>query len=75
MRRAFRRAVFLILLLTGWGDCAWLRLRGEARRADHSATPTTRKLHELSNPANDAALIAETFKLSGFPVVSNFVAT
>ncbi len=65
MRRAFRRAVFLILLLTGWGigaGCAY----AEKRVALIIGNSNYEKVARLSNPANDAALIAETFKSAGF---------
>ena len=65
MRRALRKAVFLVLLLTGWGistGCAY----AEKRVALIIGNSNYEKVARLSNPANDAALIAETFKSAGF---------
>ena len=65
MRRALRKAVFLVLLLMGWGistGCA----SAEKRIALIIGNSNYEKVARLSNPANDAALIAETFKLAGF---------
>jgi uncharacterized caspase-like protein len=65
MRRALRKAVFLVLLLTGWAISTGCAL-AEKRIALIIGNSNYEKVARLSNPANDAALIAETFKLAGF---------
>jgi uncharacterized caspase-like protein len=65
MRRALRKAVFLVLLLAAWGisaSCAY----AEKRVALIIGNSNYEKVARLPNPANDAALIAETFKSAGF---------
>ena len=68
MRRAFREAVFLALLLSAWaigtGDA-----RAEKRVALIIGNSNYENVARLANPANDAALMAETFKSAGFDKV------
>src|SRR5262245_34029238 len=68
MRRAFREAVFLALLLVVWsigaGDA-----RAEKRVALIIGNSNYANVARLANPANDAALMAETFKSAGFDKV------
>src|SRR3954469_17217284 len=65
MRRALRKAVFLVLLLTGWAISAGCAA-AEKRVALIIGNSNYEKVARLPNPANDAALIAETFKSAGF---------
>jgi len=65
MRRALRKAVFLLLLVAGWGISAGCAF-AEKRVALIIGNSNYEKVPRLLNPANDAALIAETFKSAGF---------
>src|ERR1044071_3520073 len=65
MRRALRKAVFLQLLVAGWGISAGCAF-AEKRVALIIGNYNYEKVPRLLNPANDAALIAETFKSAGF---------
>jgi len=65
MTRTFRRTICLFLLLMGWclgTGCAF----AEKRVALIIGNSNYEKAARLPNPANDAALIAETFKSAGF---------
>ena len=68
MRRALREAVFLALLLAVWsvgaGDA-----NAEKRVALIIGNSNYENVARLANPANDAALMAETFRLAGFDKV------
>jgi len=68
MRRALREAVFLVLLLVvcsiGAGDA-----RAEKRVALVIGNSNYENVARLANPANDAALMAQTFKSAGFDKV------
>ncbi len=68
MTRVFRTIVFLFFLLAGYclsaGDAA-----AEKRVALIIGNSTYDKAPRLTNPANDAALMAETFKSAGFDSV------
>ena len=68
MARAFRRAIFLLLLLAGWclGEGHAI---AEKRVALVIGNSNYEKTARLPNPANDAALMAETFKSAGFDTV------
>jgi uncharacterized caspase-like protein len=68
MGRALHKAVFLLLLLTGWCLTAGHAL-AEKRVALIIGNSTYDKVARLPNPANDAALIADTFKSAGFDSV------
>jgi uncharacterized caspase-like protein len=68
MRRALREAVFLVLFLVvcsiGAGDAS-----AEKRVALIIGNSNYENVARLANPANDAALMAETFKSAGFDKV------
>src|SRR5512138_1774803 len=68
MRRALREAVLLVLLLAVWafsaGDAS-----AEKRVALIIGNSNYENVARLANPANDAALMAETFKSAGFDKV------
>lgn len=68
MRRALREAVFLVLLLAvsvvGASDA-----NAEKRVALIIGNSNYENVARLANPANDAALMAETFKSAGFDKV------
>src|SRR5262245_31005364 len=67
MTRAVR-TVFFLLLLTGWCLSAGHAL-AEKRVALVIGNSAYDKVARLGNPANDAALMAETFKSAGFDSV------
>jgi len=68
MRRAFREAVFLALLMVVWGFGAG-DARAEKRVVLIIGNSNYENVARLANPANDAALMAETFKSAGFDKV------
>lgn len=68
MRRALREAAFMILLLSVWGMSAG-DARAEKRVALIIGNSNYENVARLANPANDAALMAETFKSAGFDKV------
>jgi len=66
--RALHRLILSLLLLTGWcltATCAF----AEKRVALIIGNSSYEKVARLPNPANDAALITETFKSAGFDSV------
>lgn len=65
MRRAFREPFFLVLLLAVWGFGAG-DASAEKRVALIIGNSNYENVARLANPANDAALMAETFKSAGF---------
>src|SRR5689334_7814098 len=68
MTRGFLKIVFSLLLLSGWclgGSPAF----AEKRVALIIGNSSYEKASRLPNPANDAALMAETFKSAGFDSV------
>src|SRR5690242_9414701 len=65
MTRALRQTTFLFLLLMGWCLSTGYAL-AEKRVALVIGNSNYEKAARLPNPANDAALIAETFKSAGF---------
>jgi uncharacterized caspase-like protein len=68
MTRALRTVVFSLLLLTGWCLSGSSAL-AEKRVALIIGNSAYEKVARLPNPANDASLIAETFKSAGFDSV------
>jgi Caspase domain len=68
MPRAFRKPIFSLLLLTVWCLSA-SHAFAEKRVALIIGNSAYDKVARLPNPANDAALIADTFKSAGFDSV------
>lgn len=68
MGRALRRIILSLLLLTGWCMIGSPAL-AEKRVALIIGNSGYEKVARLPNPANDAALIADTFKSAGFDSV------
>ena len=68
MTRALRKMVFSLLLLAGW--CLYAgQAFAEKRVALIIGNSSYDKAARLPNPANDAALMAETFRFAGFDSV------
>ena len=68
MTRALRKIVLSLLLLAGWCSCSGHAL-AEKRVALIIGNSTYDKVARLGNTANDAALMAETFKSANFDSV------
>src|SRR5262245_18965596 len=68
MRRALREAVLLVLLLAVWGISAG-DASAEKRVALIIGNSNYENVARLANPANDAALMAETVRSAGFDKV------
>ena len=68
MTRALRKIVLSLLLLAGWCSCSGHAL-AEKRVALIIGNSTYDKVARLGNAANDAALMAETFKSANFDSV------